>query len=370
MNRRPSQTLHDQKNHTGRYRTTSADTFSPAAHSNRRRVSVYPSLVAAIFILLLLCNAAINRFVFVYHVSIPIKHLSAELDGTTLLQISDLKGSEFGTYQSGIIEHIKREHIDAVLLTGDMISPQGNAKPLYDLLDALTEAFPGLPIWFIAGDSDPEPVSIQYASEGSCYASWILGATRHGGRLLRSPVRLLGNESSVWLIPGADVSLDLKLEEERFRQIYAVAQNSGDEIQCELARFHLARLSEFRDALRTVRSEDLCISLFHAVDPNTTERLNGLAGLETYGIDAVVAGHWLGGLLRIPGVGPLFIPSVHLKNGGLLPGPGFSGLSHIGELPLYISPGLGPGDSKYPPFFFRFANPPSITLIRFLASGI
>ena len=370
MNRRPSQTLHNQKNHPGRYHTTSADSFTPAAYSNRRRISIYPFFVAAIFILLLLCNTIINRFVAVYRVSIPIKHLSSELDGITLLQISDLKGAEFGTCQSGIVARIKGEHIDAVVLTGDMISPQGNAKPLYNLLDALTEALPGVPIWFIAGDSDPEPVSMQYASEGSCYASWILGASRHGGRLLRSPVRILENEASVWLIPGADVSLDLRLEEERFRQIYAVAQNSGDEIQSELARFHLARLSEFRDAQRAVHSEDLCIALFHAVDPDTDKQPNGLAGVETYGMDTILAGHWLGGLLRIPCVGPLFIPSVHLKNGGLLPGAGYSGLSHIGELPLYTSPGLGPGDTKYPPFFFRFANPPSITLIRFLASGI
>ena len=206
----------------------------------------------------------LNRYVVVHRVSVPITHLSAELDGTTIQHISDLKGSDFGARQSGIVERIKGEHIDAVVLTGDMISPQGNTKPLYDLLDALTEALPSVPIWFIAGDSDPEPVSIQYAAEGSCYASWILGATRHGGRLLRSPVRLSRNGESFWLIPGADLSLDLALEEERFHQIYSIAQNSGDEIQSELARFHLARLSEFRDAQRTVRSEDLCIEIGRA----------------------------------------------------------------------------------------------------------
>lgn len=370
MNRRPSQSQRNSDRNIGRYRTTPANLFSPTICGKRDRLPFYLRFCISFFLLLLLFNTVLNRLVLVRRITIPVTHLPAALDGTTLLHISDLKGAEFGSRQSGIIAQIRNERIDAVVLTGDMVSPHGNAQPLYDLLDELAENIPGVPVWFIAGDSDPEPVSVQYASEGSCYAPWVLGASRHGARLLRAPIRLNQGEPGLWLIPGVDLSLDLSLEEERFFRLRHDAFSSGDEIQGELARYHLARLSEFRDAQKRIQSEDLCIALFHAMDPSTAERSDPLSGISTYSIDAILSGHWLGGLIHIPYIGPLFIPSVHLQNGGILPGDGYDGLSRLGSVWHYVSPGLGSSDTKYPFFFFRFLNPPSITLVQFLSSSV
>ena len=370
MNRRPSQSLQNDSLRECRYRTTPAHAFSPTAYRKRRPFSFFLRLTGAALLLLLLCNSVLNRFVLVRQVSIPVAHLPAALDGYTLLHISDLKGAEFGACQTGIVSGLQGERIDAVVLTGDMVSPQGNAQPLYDLLDALSEALPNTPVWFIAGDGDPEPVSVRYASDGSCYAPWVLGASRHGARILRAPVCLKEGDASMWLVPGADLSLDLAPEEERFRLLQRDALASRDEIQGELARYHLARLSEFRKAHKEIHPEDLCVALLHAGDPGSAEQALSPAGAETLGVDAVLSGHWLGGLFRIPGVGPLFIPSVQLPNGGLLPGEGYDGLFRAGTVWQYVSPGLGPGDAKYPAFFFRFANPPSISLVRFFSSGV
>ena len=370
MNRRPSRSLPLSSQHSCRYRTTSADTFYPTAQRKRRRFSFYFAVLLSVLAVLLLFNTAINRFVFVRHVGIPVAHLPASIDGVTLLQISDLKGAEFGTGQKGIASHLKGKRVDAVVLTGDMVSPQGNAEPFYDLLDSLREVLPEVPIWFISGDGDPEPVSVKYWAEGSCFASWVLGAVRHGARLLQAPVRLNQEGPGIWLIPGSDLSLDLSLEQERFHQLQYDALASGDEILNELARFHLAGLSGLETAQKEIKPEDLCVALLHAEDPGITEQFFEAAGSEIYGIDAVLSGHWLGGLIHIPCVGPLFIPSVNLPNSGLLPGNGYDGLSRKGSIWHYVSSGLGSRDQKYPSFFFRLANPPSVSLIQFYSSGV
>ena len=371
MNRRPIRSSRGGGQPSGRYRTTSADTFSPTAERKRRRFSVCFGVLLSVFAAVLLINAAFNRTVVLRRVKIPVAHLPAALDGAALLQISDLKGAEFGAGQAGIVSRLSGERVDAIVLTGDMISPQGNAQPFYDLLDALHSVLPDVPIWFIAGDSDPEPVSVQYGDQGSCFAPWVLGALRHKARLLQSPVRLNEEGPGIWLLPGADLSVDLSLEKERFQRLQYDALASGEEILNELARFHLARLEGFEKAKKEIQPEDLCVALLHAEDPGLAEPSSETESADpAYSTDAVLSGHWLGGLIHIPCLGPLFIPSVTLPNGGLLPGKGYDGLARIGGVWHYVSPGLGARDKKYPFFFFRFANPPSVTLIQFFSSGV
>ena len=76
-------------------------------------------------------------------------------------------------------------------------------------------------------------------------------------------------------------------------------------------------------------------------------------------------------LSTIPFVGALFSPSQNLPNYGILPGPQtYCGLSKVGKTYLYVSPGLGDNDGLYPPPFFRFFNPPTISLIFLTTSRL
>ena len=52
---------------------------------------------------------------------------------------------------------------------------------------------PDAPIYLIPGDRDPLPASMSYATGGSPFAPWILGAQQRGARLLNSP-RLIGRD--------------------------------------------------------------------------------------------------------------------------------------------------------------------------------
>ena len=79
----------------------------------------------------------------------------------------------------------------------------------------------------------------------------------------------------------------------------------------------------------------------------------------------------LGEFERLPGIGPLFVPSDTLPRYGLFPA------SSLVEHPKRIdrtwiipSSGLGDKDPMYPFFFFRLFNPPSVNLLTLSTSSI
>ncbi|MBQ7825334.1 MAG: hypothetical protein IJ337_03150, partial [Clostridia bacterium] len=134
----------------------------------------------------------------------------------------------------------------------------------------------------------------------------------------------------------------------------------------ELATHNLKQLEKTRAARKAMSSSDVYIALSH-VPPMQEE----LTGQVTSQIDLLLCGHYLGGLLRLPFAGPVFIPSLDAPLYGLFPGDGMRrGLARTGRSYVYASPGLGSGDELYPPFFFRLFNPPTVTLISLTPSSL
>ena len=370
MNRRPQKSRSSfdafSPGSATRFRASSPDT---AFFEKRRRLTAPGMILRAMLCLFALCiavNFIANFFVHVQRISVPVTGLTEAFDGYTLLHISDLKGASFGGGQSRLTMALGDEKIDAVVLTGDMVSPLGNAQPLYELLDALKADLPGTPIYFISGDSDPEPVSMEYASGGSPFAPWVLGAQQRGASLLSSPQRITRANQSLWLTTTAQMSLDLNTMQLQFEEAYLRALDAGDENEIELATYNLRWLEETRTARSDMTAQDAYIALTHV--PPLREELTGQAGQQ---IDLLLCGHYLGGMLRLPLLGPVFIPSHNLPLSGLFPGSGtHAGLSREGKTYIYTSPGLGARDGIYPPFFFRLFNPPTITLVTLTPSSL
>ena len=143
MNRRPSQSR------------TGFDSFSPqhTAHFKaaqpggeffepKPRASLGRRLLLALLLLMLIAlavNLAVNQFVRVARVTVPIRRMDSAFEGYTLLQISDLKGATYGSNQALIRFALQNKDFDAVVFTGDMVSSRGNAQPLYALIEMLRE---------------------------------------------------------------------------------------------------------------------------------------------------------------------------------------------------------------------------------------
>lgn len=374
MNRRPSQSRSGfdsfSPQHTAHFKAAQPgdEFFEPRPRAPLgRRVLVFLLLL---LLAALAANLAINQFVQVARVTVPIRKMDSALEGYTLLHISDLKGASYGANQSRIRFALQKEDFDAVVLTGDMVSSRGNAQPLYTLIEMLHELKPGVPIYMIPGDKDPLPASMSYAASGSPFAPWVLGARRRGAQLLSAPVRIERDGHALWLTTSALLSLDMDTMQEQFERQYLDALSGGDENAIELTAYNLQWLTETRDARAQMTDEDVYIALTHV--PPADEELEGAyAGSLRGRLHLVLCGHYQGGLVRLPFVGALFIPSQNLPFYGILPGKNtYYGLTKKGGTYLYVSPGLGSNDGLYPLPFFRLFNPPTVSLISLTTSSL
>ncbi|MBQ7825279.1 MAG: metallophosphoesterase [Clostridia bacterium] len=370
MNRRPQQSRRSYDDfsprHTTRFHATQPDTRFFDARRKRSGFFVFLSSAALFLVAALVLNFALNFFIHVEHISVPVTGLKEAFTDYTLLHISDLKGATFGGNQSRLSLALGDDQFDAVLLTGDMVSPLGNAEPLYDLIEALKADHPRTPIYFIAGDSDPEPVSMIHASNGSPFAPWVLGAQQRGAIWLNAPEAITRDSQSIWFCTTAQLSLDMDTMQPQYEQHYLNALDSGNQNAIELATHNLKQLEKTRAARKAMSSSDVYIALSH-VPPMQEE----LTGQVTSQIDLLLCGHYLGGLIRLPFAGPVFIPSLDAPLYGLFPGDGMRrGLTRTGRTYVYTSPGLGSGDELYPPFFFRLFNPPTVSLISLTPSSL
>lgn len=367
MNRRPSKSRTGYESFTPRHtaRFTAATPDAQFFESRKKKPLHRRMLffIFAILILLLLGNLIVNQFVFIRRVEVPLRGLSADFEGYTLLHISDLKGKSFGPGQRFAHMALNGRHFDAVVMTGDMISGLGNAQPFYALIEQLRDVNPDAPVYFIPGDGDPETTSPSYFPGGSPFAPWVLGAKQRGAQLLSSPVPVSRGEQTLWLTTGALLSLDIDTMQGQFEQQYLRALSSGDENEIELAAYNLSRLEETRTARAAQQSGDINIALSHA-PPTPQDTWLSRTGL-------ILCGHYMGGLLRLPLIGPLFIPSGSLPRYGVFPGrSAHTGLRKESGTWIYTGVGLGSASGDYPSCFFRLFNPPSVTLLTLTPSAL
>ena len=363
MNRRPQRSRSSfdsfSPRHVAHFKVSSPGTDFFESPKKPRAGRTALLVLLALVLLVLLGNLLVNQFVWVRTETVRIKGLSEALDGFTILQISDLKGESFGREQSRLAAALGKRSFDLVVLTGDMVSPDGDAQPLYALLDRLAEIAPGVPVCFIAGDSDPEPASLAHAANGSPLALWVLSAQARGATLLSSPWHLERGGQTLWLTTSAHLNLDIDAMLPQFEASYRRAQADGDNAALSLAAYNLGWLEATREARAQMGEDDVYIAATHV--PPTT---NDLGGSLTGRIDLLLSGHYLGGLMCLPAVGPVFVPSQSLPLYGLFPGADACvGLSRSGQTWIYVSGGLGGSDPLFPSFFFRLFNPPSVTLL-------
>ena len=367
MNRRPSMTSHPFSGSVTRQRHT--DTDAIFLHTPKKsRFLTGLRIFLLLLIALVILNLAANQLVFVQDTDIPLSALDSSNDGFTILAISDLKGTVFGQRQNRFREALSGKEYDAVVISGDMVSPLGNAQPFYDLLEVLQDISPEAPVYFIQGDTDPEAVSMENAPYGSPYAQWVLGAMQRGAVLLSSPVLLSEGDQPIWLCAASDLTMDTQSQQSRFQKIQHEAVSSGDGIEEDYAAFHLSRISGLQQARKTMKTGDICISVTH--NPPESSYINALRAPSGRNTDLLLCGHWLGGLTRLPLIGSVFIPTDSLPNYGLFPGNAYNGLSRTGSTWVYCSSGLGSYEKHYPAFFRRLFNPPSVSLLHLRVSSL
>lgn len=324
-------------------------------------------LLAATIALALSLNGLSNRYARLESRKVTVLNLPRELEGFAVLHLSDLNAASLGDKQENLMAALGRESYQAVALTGDMVGKSGDAGPLLDLLDSLPDT---VPVFLIEGDADPSPLLSSPHGDGEVYAGYIQKAQAHGAIYLEIPYRMEIDGKVVWFCPGELFLIDL--ENAMFAlsaQIKALeaaenpyAPDTG--AQLRHAKHRQNALAAAQEAMAQMQTTDTIIALMH--HPPDDEQLSELSARVREGgspsPSLFLAGQFNNGQMRLPGLGPLYIPRQMNGAGGFLPGDdGFTGLVMIKGFPVHISPGLGA--SAYYPVPLRLFNRPAATLI-------
>ena len=334
---------------------------------------LFAAVLAALFI------SVNSQDIVVERVLVSIPGLNSDLEGYTILHISDMHGASFGANQSALISALSRYSYQAVILSGDMVGSGGNAKPLYDLLDGLQQK---RPVYFVAGDSDPNPLldtprDVVGNLGKYVLADWVLGAEELGAHYLNAPVSINIGSAAIWLTPTDQLFLNAETELKRASYEVKIEEDDVKEgipeayVTLPFTAYRQMSLQALLNAIRVMDKDDVHIAVSHY--PPTSEQItavNKKSELNTEdvpqyirSVDLALAGHYCGGVWKLPFYGALFIPSINAERHGWFPAQeDVDGLKVVGNSFIFINSGLAATDKIYLPRF-RLFNNPKITLL-------
>lgn len=289
-----------------------------------------------------------NQRIAIIEQVVEIPNLPEEVDGFTILQVTDLHEKEFGQNQSRLIKKINSLSYDAIVFTGDMLkrNESTNYQPFYSLLAGLENKEVAL---FVPGNTDPSIDSEGLYKSTDFYA----GMVDRGVRFLQSIDSVERGSSRIYFanfdyFTNSMVSIVEGAEKELSSADYLTQQQFLQEVS----------------AIDNKVASDVLIGLGHfpAIDEKL-ERLFFDPNQVVSGPDLIIAGHYHGGQIRLPFFGALFIPEGGYAKGGFFPPRDrVKGLWDYKGIQQFVSTGLGSSDA-FPLLAFRFFNTPEINLL-------
>ena len=362
------------------FRGVDSPSEDPEKAQARRSRRFWLILILAAAVMMLGATFLDSRNLYVDNSTVTIVGLESDLEGYRILLLSDLKGRRFGDQQSTLLREINKLSYDIVVMTGDMVGPGKDPTPLYEILDGLPSR---KKVYFIAGDSDPGPYTKSARAESGKLSDlvledWILGMIERGATFVNVPVKVNVGSTSLWLTPAsllnvnlADTAPQLKeqMEQEQAGYINGIQADYASlpftSYRYEIAQQALASLEQMED-------KQLHISLAHVPPSASFIQAAYSHGSETDKYlrqpELILAGHYCGGVWRLPFLGAFYIPNSTAPRYGWFPAQeDVAGLSSIAETEMYISKGLSTC-SDAPFMRFRLLNRPQISLLTLTAT--
>lgn len=241
-----------------------------------------------------------NTALQVTNYTISSERIPGSFDGFKIVQISDLHNTEFGKGNSRLLDKIREQAPDIIVITGDIV----HASPMDIALSFAQQVTQIAPTYYVPGNHEHR----------MDYASLFAGLQEAG-------VTLLLNQSTVIEKNGAQLCL-LGIEDPKFYPDEAVEEK-------------LLPL--------------ICEDAYHILLSHRPELF------DTYvqcGADLVFTGHAHGGQFRLPFVGGLYAPSQ-----GIFPKYD-AGVFTEEKTNMVVSRGIG--NSSFP---FRLFNRPEIVVV-------
>lgn len=338
-------------------------------------IRFWPLIVAAALGILGMGVWMNNSQLDVVEQTVTVVGLPEDMEGYRIIVLSDLNGRRFGDAQSLLLRTINSLKYDLILCTGDMVGKGGNAQPFWEILEGLR--YPER-VYFICGDSDPGPyVSQARGTEGILsqliLEDWILGAIERGANYVDAPVCVSTKKSNLWLSPSTLLNLECTSTLESFQdqteqEVDGVKQGiSEDYSSLPITSYRTKLAQRLYDAQRTMTAADLHIAIAHEPPEETfiytSEEHKATDGRFLTSPELIVAGHFCGGVWRLPLIGAFYIPDQTMPRGGWFPDQSrVSGLTTIGETQIYTAKGMS-NNGAVALMPFRLFNAPEIDVL-------
>ena len=327
-------------------------------------------LLPALLIAGTVMNFMVSRHVTLEHLRLRILNMPADLEGYSILHISDLHGENYGEKQKAAAAALGETRYSCVVMTGDMLGENGEIQPLLDLIALMPKETPK---YYIPGDTDGSFTDAGAHGSLSVFRDWALELEAAGVTLLDRPVMESRGKGRIWFVPEELYALDtegmLTVYERQMSDLRerAASLTADDAARLRYLEYEMERLEALQEMKKEVLQTDIQIVLTHV--PLTEEYVSDIVkwgekeeafSLRYAGL--ILAGHYNGGQWRLPWGGAVYVPEL-----GWLPEDTLvTGLDYVGGIPQHISPGLG-SDPHYTWQPGRLFNPPKLT--RIVLSG-
>lgn len=268
-------------------------------------------VAVASLLILLFVNDKANQKVVVTEYIYENEKIPAEFNDCKLMMISDLHNADFS---GQIIEHIRQEKPDYVVITGDMVQlPGQEIDNTLKIADAVNQM--EIPIYAVSGNHDRQCGEYDRIIE-ELWANDVY-------MLENGSVRLEKNGESIVLVGIKDPRHD-EVTDEKMKVI------------CNNIAYELSR-----------RDDYFSILLSHRADL--------YPGIKDAGCDLILSGHLHGGIIRLPILGGIIG-----KNGEnpMLPDYEYGVYRQADSATMIVSGGCDKNPKKR-----RYFNPPEVLLI-------
>lgn len=345
-----------------------------------RTLRFWPSFLVAFVLMLVMVFLANTTELTVDREEITLVGLPTEMEGMRFLVLSDLNGRRFGDTQSTLMRTINTLSYDAVLCLGDMVGRGGDPEPFYELLDALPRS---KQVYFVAGDSDPGPLTeTDRGEEGTLeehvLADWILGAVDRGAIYVDRPVRITSGSAHLWLVPWDALNVEVSENNSRWKEQVAQEEDGylagieADRGNLALSSYRYQAAQNLLQAYTQISASDPMIVLSHVPlgDGFLTAACSHAVGSGKYlpEPDLSFAGHYCGGIFRLPGIGAVYVPDSSLARYGWFPEQERAGGQRtVDTVTCYTTRGLSTC-GELPLLKWRLLNNPQIGVVTLTAT--
>ncbi|MBE5765961.1 MAG: metallophosphoesterase [Clostridiales bacterium] len=334
-------------------------------------------ICACLVLTLLMVMVLQNQSTYVRMEAVGVAGLPDALENYTILHVSDLNAAEFGADQTALLRTINSLSYDIMLITGDMVGTSGDAEPFLAFLRGLKRKNN---VYFIAGDADPGPLRASLREgEGTLeelvLEDWILDAIEIGATYVDSPkaVTIGSTGTKLWISPFSQLGVSAKqtvsiFEDQLETELIGYLSGIGaDYASYPFTDYRYRVAQKLLNAAGQMGADDVHIALAHVPPTDsmisiTQDNHSDTPNEYLHSADLILAGHYCGGVWKMPGYGAMYIPdALHGMNGWFPDQARVSGQVSLGSSILHVTGGLSTSsDVKLP---FRLFNQPEVSLI-------